>query len=147
MLREKQAAFGAELIQIATMGIVKTSILHFYRRIFIFREFQIAAMIMICLVASFTLSVFLVRTELDSCLEIISEQKQIVLFSKWPISGQWSPQAPYRLDPAKEVIAFASGNFVLDMITLCMPLLAIRKLQMSLQRKISLVGIFWLGGS
>lgn len=41
--------------------------------------------------------------------------------------------------------AFTAMDIVLDLIILCLPLPVIRSLQMDFRRKMSLLGIFWLG--
>ncbi|KAL2047496.1 hypothetical protein ABVK25_011480 [Lepraria finkii] len=119
---------GCELSQIATMGFVKASLLFYYKRIFVSRFFVIASNTLIILIACFTASIFLAQ-----------------LFSKWPIYEQWNPEAAYNISIPALLTFFVAGNSTFDLITLCLPLLVIRTLQMKTHRKVILSSIFALG--
>ena len=44
------------------------------------------------------------------------------------------------------ILATAGMSIVFDLMVLCFPLPVVRKLQMPTGRKITITGIFWLGG-
>ncbi|KAI1383945.1 uncharacterized protein F4822DRAFT_418099 [Hypoxylon trugodes] len=117
-----------ENFQIAGMALVKISLLLYYSRIFILRPILIAANVLIAITSVFALSIILVN-----------------IFDKWPVSEQWNPLAPYTVNVSALLISFCAGNAVLDVLTLVLPLLTIRNLQMNAGRKLVLSVIFSLG--
>ena len=70
---------------------------------------------------------------------------QTIIFSKWPIYEQWNPKAPYNINISAILITFVAGNTLLDLLTLILPLAALRSLQMNTHRKLTLSTIFGLG--
>ena len=53
--------------------------------------------------------------------------------------------APYDISISALLIFFVAGNSIFDLLTLCLPLLVIRTLQMKPHRKVVLSSIFALG--
>ncbi|TAQ83786.1 hypothetical protein B7494_g7887 [Chlorociboria aeruginascens] len=114
--------------QIAGMGFVKISLLLYYSRIFISRNFIRAANILIGVVVVFNLAIILFN-----------------IFDKKKVHDQWNPTVPYTLNVSALLIAFTAGNAILDILTLSLPILTIRNLQMNAGRKLILSVIFSLG--
>ncbi|KAF4612595.1 hypothetical protein G7Y89_g15584 [Cudoniella acicularis] len=123
-----KANFALENFQVAGMALVKISLLLYYSRIFVSRSFIITANILIGVATAFSLSVILVN-----------------IFDKWPVHEQWDPMKPYTLNVSTLLISFTAGNALLDILTLCLPLLTIRNLQMNSGRKLILSVIFSFG--
>ncbi|EHA19806.1 hypothetical protein ASPNIDRAFT_39233 [Aspergillus niger ATCC 1015] len=123
--------FACENAQIATMGVIKVSLLFFYRRIFgISRPFVIASNVLIALISSFTLAIVLA-----------------VIFSKWPVYLQWDPTAPYDINASAILICYVAGNSLFDLLTLALPIAAVQKLQMDQSKKLFMSVIFVLGST
>lgn len=75
---------------------------------------------------------------------------QMVLFAARGVSSWWdTPVAlegtQYNLSPPQLITGFAVVDIALDLTIIIMPLPAIRKLHMSIQKKIYVSGIFLLG--
>lgn len=64
-----------------------------------------------------------------------------------PIKKAWSPLTPgHCIEPLSLILGLQAGNVALDITILTLPIYAVSKLQMSLAKKISVLGIFLLGG-
>ncbi|GLA55396.1 hypothetical protein AnigIFM63604_002044 [Aspergillus niger] len=123
--------FACENTQIATMGVIKVSLLFFYRRIFgISRPFVMASNVLIALISSFTLAIVLA-----------------VIFSKWPVYLQWDPTAPYDINASAILICYVAGNSFFDLLTLVLPIAAVQRLQMDQSKKLFMSVIFVLGST
>lgn len=70
---------------------------------------------------------------------------QAVIFSKWPVYDQWNPAVPYNINASAILVAFVTGNTLLDLFTLFLPLAGIRSLQMDSRRKLMLSAVFSAG--
>ena len=70
---------------------------------------------------------------------------QSIIFSKWPVHEQWNPEAPYNINISAILITFVAGNTIFDLLTLSLPLVALRSLQMTSQRKLLSATIFSFG--
>ena len=68
-----------------------------------------------------------------------------IIFSKWPVSDQWNPVVPYNINASAVLIVFVVGNTLFDLLTLSLPLAALRNLQMDTHRKLLLSTVFSLG--
>ncbi|KAH7394353.1 hypothetical protein BKA66DRAFT_606553 [Pyrenochaeta sp. MPI-SDFR-AT-0127] len=124
-----QANLGLENAQVLCMGLIKISLLLYYKRIFVLESFQIITNILIGVVIAFEMSIIIV-----------------VLLSKGtPISKQWDPMEPFTLNISAILIAFCAGNTALDVITLILPLSVVRNLHVSASKKLLLSVIFTLG--
>ena len=68
------------------------------------------------------------------------------IFAADPVSSVWNPLAPkLRYDYSAFALAVAGMSMVFDVIVLCFPLQPIRHLQIPIRRKVTIMGIFWLG--
>jgi hypothetical protein len=67
------------------------------------------------------------------------------MFSATPISNFWDEFGHTTLNLGYWNITMASLDVSLDILVLCLPLPMIRNLKISTRRKLSLLGIFWLG--
>ena len=126
------------------MGFVKVSLLLFYRRIFITHGFLWKSGILIGLITSFTLAILLV------CEKPLNERMRLIsflatIFCKWPVYDQWNPEAPYNLNASALLITYVAGNTLFDLLTLSLPLVALRGLQMDTHRKVMLSVVFSFG--
>jgi hypothetical protein len=138
---------GLENSQVACMGVIKISLLLYYRTIFVHEVYQIITNILIGVVAAFEFSIIMV-SESASVFELgpLLTIRQAVLFSKGiPISNQWNPMLPFSLDISAILIAFCAGNTALDVMTLVLPITAISSLRLSTSKKLVLSVIFSLG--
>jgi len=111
-----------------SIGLVKLSVVCFYKRIFITPRFHLIANIVMVFDILWLVAAFLTQ-----------------LFSAWPISQWWTFGGHRDMNYGAFITAFAAMDIFLDIVTLCLPIPAIRKLQMSRTRKFQLMGIFWLG--
>lgn len=68
-------------------------------------------------------------------------------FQCTPIEKAWLILIPGKcVDPLKYIIGVHTTNLALDIIILALPVSAVWRLQMSMAKKISVAGIFLLGG-
>ncbi|MCJ1432687.1 hypothetical protein MMC27_002044 [Xylographa pallens] len=112
---------------IIAVALVKLSVLCFYGRLFAIRRFPVAIKIMIVIVIAWLIS-FLFAT----------------FFQVWPLWCNWITCVPTTNYPVMYVCSSVT-DIVLDIAILCLPAFFIRKLQMSLSRKIALGAVFGLG--
>ncbi|MCJ1404062.1 hypothetical protein MMC11_007287 [Xylographa trunciseda] len=112
------------------LTLIKISILLFYRRIFATKQFRRWTNI----VGFFVIAWFLVNNFLAA-------------FQCNPISKAWLIELPgHCVDPLSWIIGIHSANIALDLVILALPVSAVLRLQMSTANKISVAGIFLLGG-
>ncbi|TGO70129.1 hypothetical protein BOTNAR_0003g00220 [Botryotinia narcissicola] len=109
-------------------GIVKCSVLMFYKRIFATSKFHLAANITLVAVSLWILASFFTQ-----------------IFSAWPVSDWWTFGKSFDMNYGAMVTSFAAMDIFLDVLILCLPLPVIKHLQMTRTRKFQIVGIFWLG--
>lgn len=76
---------------------------------------------------------------------ITSKLPQSAAFSAWPISDFWNLQGKMNLDFGVWATTMAALDVLFDLLVLCLPLPVIAHLQITTKRKISLIGMFWLG--
>ncbi|OJJ78031.1 hypothetical protein ASPBRDRAFT_191292 [Aspergillus brasiliensis CBS 101740] len=120
-----------ENAQVATMGVIKISVLFFYRRIFgISRRFVTASNVLIALITSFTLATILA-----------------IIFSKGPVYRQWDLTASYNTNPSAIIICYIAGNSFFDLLTLALPIAAIQRLHVDQSKKLFVSVIFVLGNT
>ncbi|KAI4094348.1 MAG: hypothetical protein LQ344_002248 [Seirophora lacunosa] len=112
------------------IALIKMSVLLFYRRIFATAQFRlrtniVGALVIVWLVINTFLTAFQCR----------------------PIRKFWSPLTPgHCIDALGIILGLQAANVALDIIVLTLPIFAVLKLQMSMVKKISVLGIFLLGG-
>lgn len=126
-----QIAFASEFFYIFTVGIVKLSLLLYYRRIFVlslvsprFRRMND----IVLGVAGLWMLAFFITT----------------LLQARPISWNWTEVGSVS-NLHDFFICEAVTNIALDLTVLCMPMLIVYRMCMSLRKKILVVGIFGLG--
>lgn len=113
-----------------SLASIKISILLFYKRIFIIKPFEICVQIAIAILTAWGVS---------SCIA------QLLVGD--PINSMWRSQGPkLRYNYPAYDRAYAIMSLIFDVLVLCFPLPVIRSLKMSTKRKITVSGIFWLGG-
>ncbi|KAF7945535.1 hypothetical protein EAE96_010302 [Botrytis aclada] len=108
-------------------GVIKSSVVLFYKRIFISPRFQLLGNILL---------------GFDICWLITATFGHA--FSAWPVSNWWISFTT-DMDYEAFLISMAVFDLALDVVTLCLPVPAILRLQMNKKRKASLVAIFALG--
>ncbi|PLB48663.1 hypothetical protein P170DRAFT_356740 [Aspergillus steynii IBT 23096] len=122
--------FANEISYTLLVPSIKISILLLYRRIFPVRKFQIASWIVTGLVCSWCLAVFL--TVLVQCR---------------PISLNWDKsQEGTCLDAKQFFFGNAISNLLIDVVILTMPIPMVLQLQLRTSQKLTILGIFLLGG-
>ncbi|MCJ1245732.1 hypothetical protein MMC30_002936 [Trapelia coarctata] len=111
------------------LALVKISILLFYKRIFVTPSFRLACDVMIGIVSAWG------ATNLIAQLNMAHPIYQV-----WNVMGNF-----VTWDYSSFALATAGISIGLDVITLCLPLPVIGKLQMKRNQKLMTAGIFWLG--
>uniref|UniRef100_A0A093VKE7 Rhodopsin domain-containing protein n=1 Tax=Talaromyces marneffei PM1 TaxID=1077442 RepID=A0A093VKE7_TALMA len=131
IVRFRKIAFASEFFYIFTVGIVKLSLLLYYRRIFVlslvsprFRRMND----IVLGVAGLWMLAFFITT----------------LLQARPISWNWTEVGSVS-NLHDFFICEAVTNIALDLTVLCMPMLIVYRMCMSLRKKILVVGIFGLG--
>lgn len=119
------------VIEKPAFGLIKLSVLLFYRRIFVTRPFRFYNDIVIVLILLWTI-VFLC-TEIFSCGIHPAEQ-----WSKNHSAGRC-------INQTQLLLWFTITDVVSDIVVLAMPYGCIKKLQLDKRRKIGVAGIFMLG--
>ena len=112
---------------IIAVGLVKLSVLCFYGRIFAITRFPVSVNILLILVLAWLVS-FLFAT----------------FFQVWPLWCNWIACVPTTNYPVMYVCSSVT-DIALDICILCLPAFFLHNLQISLNKKIGLVGIFGLG--
>jgi hypothetical protein len=106
------------------------SILLLYRRIFSVPKFQLASLLTGILVLSWCLSVFIT-----------------VLLQCRPIALNWNKQLSGTcINPKPFFFGNAISNLIIDAVILALPIPMVLQLQLRLSQKLSILGIFLLGG-
>ena len=125
--------FATQFLYLISSTLVRLSILFFYRRIFVTRNFRLAVYFMCVIVVSWFIAFFFA-----SLLQII------------PVSNNWSITASARKNQ-KQINEFpmytmtAVTEILLDIIILAMPLFVIWRLQMRPAFKWQVSGMILLG--
>ncbi|MCJ1246387.1 hypothetical protein MMC30_003594 [Trapelia coarctata] len=119
----------ADLILVfLTYGLIKLSMIYFYKRIFTTAAFQRVADIALIATACWTLGVVL-----------------SFIFMTTPISDFWDQFGRTNVSFGALSVTSSTLEVVLDIATLCLPLPVLRSLQISTRRKFYLLCVFWLG--
>jgi hypothetical protein len=130
---EANADFQAVVISAAsypwTLGLVRIALLMFLLQIFPNRRFQLAVKLLIVYTSLHTLAFFFA-----------------VIFQCSPVSFAWDKElGGHCLNLTALTYAAAVLSGVLDCITLLLPLNELRKLQLSLDKKLGVIFIFIIG--
>ncbi|KAK6811102.1 hypothetical protein RU639_012903 [Aspergillus parasiticus] len=115
---------------IASLVLVKVSILLFYRRIFVTRWFQFAVWAYIAILLAWGIACLVAQTVAGN-----------------PVTAAFNPLAvnPLRYNYNHFTIAVTGMSMCFDLIVLCFPIPVIHRLMISTRQKVQLAGIFWLG--
>lgn len=72
----------------------------------------------------------------------------LIIFQCNPMDAFWTKQffSQYCIDITKLLLGYELTNFFIDVLILCIPIGAVRKLNLPLLKKIAVTGIFLLGG-
>lgn len=128
--RKAQATYAGYQTYGVAITLIKISVLLFYRRIFATPQFRLRTNIVGALVLAWLL--------INNLLTALQCR---------PIKKAWSPLTPgHCIEPLSLILGLQAGNVALDITILALPIFAVSKLQMSLAKKISVLGIFLLGG-
>ncbi|KAF2198219.1 hypothetical protein GQ43DRAFT_494122 [Delitschia confertaspora ATCC 74209] len=116
-----------------TLALVKISIMQFYYRIFATKAsniFRYSAQVMYGILILWWISSII-------CQFLVTD----------PVNASWNPliKFKYRYNYNDWTLAFASLSLVFDVVILFFPLPMIKKLHIDFKRKMSVMGIFWLG--
>ncbi|KAJ1715002.1 hypothetical protein AFGD_004086 [Aspergillus flavus] len=122
--------FANEISYTLLIPSIKISILLLYRRIFSVRNFRIASLITGGLVVSWCLAVFIT-----------------VLLQCRPIALNWNKTLEGTcIDPKQFFFGNAISNLLIDVVILALPIPMVLQLQLRLSQKLTILGIFLLGG-
>jgi len=109
------------------VALVKLSVLYFYGRIFSVGRLRLTIQITIAVTIAWLIS-FLFAT----------------FFQIWPLWCNWITCDPTTNYPVMYLLSSIT-DLLLDIFILCLPACFIKDLQMSLDKKIGVIGIFGLG--
>lgn len=128
--KQSQCFFANEISYTLLVPSIKISILLLYRRIFTVRSFRIASLITGGLVISWCLAVFIT-----------------VLLQCRPIALNWNKALEGTcIDPKQFFFGNAISNLLIDVVILALPIPMVLQLQLRLSQKLTVLGIFLLGG-
>ncbi|MCJ1327437.1 hypothetical protein MMC10_004106 [Thelotrema lepadinum] len=123
--------YAEPVVGLAALGVIKLSIVCFYKRIFTTRAFGITCNAFLALIICWTIGALVGQ-----------------IFQLWPIYDNWSIEvsnADAPLNYPAFLMAIAVFDLAIDVAILCLPVRPTIKLQMSKKRKYSILGIFALG--
>jgi hypothetical protein len=113
------------------LGLVKSSILVFYKSIFFGKPFKIASYVALGLVGSWTVAFFFAN-----------------LFTCWPVSPFIEPFYKNNcIDGLSMWYAMAISDTIIDFLILFLPIPVVLKLQLPLRQKIGVLVMFLLGAT
>ncbi|KOS38776.1 hypothetical protein ACN38_g10398 [Penicillium nordicum] len=122
--------FANEISYTLLVPSIKVSILLLYRRIFSVPKFRLVSLVTGCLVLSWCLAVFIT-----------------VLLQCRPISLNWNKeQTGTCINPKPFFFGNAISNLLIDVVILALPIPMVFQLQLRLSQKLTVLGIFLLGG-
>ncbi|KAJ5507773.1 hypothetical protein N7527_009916 [Penicillium freii] len=126
----EKSFFANEISYTLLVPTIKISILLLYRRIFSVPKFQLASLLTGGLVLSWCLSVSIT-----------------VLLQCRPIALNWNKQLSGTCINSKQFFfGNAISNLIIDAVILALPIPMVLQLQLRLSQKLSILGIFLLGG-
>ena len=124
-----QCKFASQILAKAGLGVTKASIVVFYMNIFATKAFRLRAYVMLALIIGWTLSFFFSN-----------------LFTCYPISPL--VEAFYHnncVNGTSMWYASCISDFITDFMILAMPVPMVLKLQLPLQQRLAILGMFMLG--
>lgn len=120
--------FAGQFLYLFTIGLVKVSIVLFYKRIFVTNGFKKVAWGLLVLIGMWLTAFFLTT-----------------LFQSWPISRNWTGVGENIMDAKVMYVALAASDLALDIIILVTPLPVIKNLGIALEKKLAIATLFGLG--
>lgn len=127
-----QCRYANLIITTLNLGVVKTSILLFYRRLFTVKVFMIASAIMIGFVAAWTIS--FVSAAAAQC---------VPAHDFWDLFEK--DYLPYCINVQTMYQALAYSDLILDVMVLAFPIPMVVSLQLPWRKKIKIIDLFLLG--
>lgn len=130
VLARSKLVVADQIVYNPAVVAIKSSILLLYRRLFPGRHFHI---VLWC-VGGFVLSYSFAQSVVE-------------VFECSPVNSLWNPQVKGKcINLSAELVASSVLNVVTDVFILVLPLPILWRLQISMERKLQLIGIFSLGG-
>ncbi|KAI0194213.1 hypothetical protein F4808DRAFT_464518 [Astrocystis sublimbata] len=124
-----KTVFVLELLTWPAVGAAKIAVLLLYKRIFVTPRFVTTVWVLIGVVIAWTITFTF-----------------SVGFSRIPVQAHWDSSVPYHsVDLVKLFTTGLATDFITDFLILLLPVYKVWQLQMSLSRKLTLIGIFLLG--
>ena len=123
----EQLSFGSEFFYVSSVGIVKASILMYYKRIFINRGFVRAAYLMLVAVCAWMVAFFF-----------------STLFQAMPVYGNWIATG-HTIDLRAMLLGEAVTDIALDLLILSLPVFVIKRVNITFERKVMGTAIIGLG--
>ncbi|MCJ1246815.1 hypothetical protein MMC30_004024 [Trapelia coarctata] len=125
-----KAFYASQILYYLTMTPTKLSVLFLYRRIFTTRTFHLIALAVIAIVIAWCIGGLLPT-----------------IFQCRPLPAAWDSNVQGQcVDVPKLFLAGTVANLLTDVLILCLPLRVIWKLKLSLRDRITVSGIFLVGG-
>jgi rhodopsin domain-containing protein len=113
-----------------TVGLNKVAIILLYLRIFISKNFRIAAYVVLFILTAWTIGT--VGATIGQCV---------------PIQAAWDKNVKAQcINSDRFWVAYAVGNILTDVLVLALPIPSILSLKLNMRDKVLLCGIFLLGG-
>lgn len=131
-MRSRQCRYADEVITTLNLGVVKISILLFYRRLFTVRSFKITSAIMIAIVAGWTAS-FTMAT--------IVQCNPPSYF--WRLLEEEYPQHCFQIFAMYQGLAVS--DFILDVLVLALPIPVVVSLHLPWKTKIKVIDVLMFG--
>ncbi|KAH8595616.1 hypothetical protein B0O99DRAFT_151461 [Bisporella sp. PMI_857] len=121
--------YYSEMLYVIAISLVKVSILLFYHRVFVNRNFRILNHVAIASVAAFAISITLV-----------------IIFQCWPVYAVWDRMVPHKcINMNALTLACGSISVAQDVFILLMPLPQIICLHMDFKKRMILLSMFSVG--
>ncbi|KID82699.1 MFS transporter, FHS family, L-fucose permease [Metarhizium guizhouense ARSEF 977] len=123
--------FAVNILSIVGLGLVKSSILIFYKNIFSVRPFRIAVYVMLGLVAAWTISYFFAN-----------------LFTCFPVTALIEPFYSNKcIDAVPMWLSVVVTDLIVDIGILLMPVPMVLRLQLPWRERLGVLGMFSLGAT
>ncbi|KAF2642724.1 hypothetical protein P280DRAFT_540606 [Massarina eburnea CBS 473.64] len=130
MQHSLEAFYASLLVYNLSLGLIKTSILLQYRRVFTTRRFQVVCWLVLTAVVIHT--TWSVLGSILACL---------------PVRAFWTKETPAKcIDQFSMWFTNAGINITTDFIIILLPIPVIKSLNLAKRQKLALMGIFAVGG-
>lgn len=129
-LERSKIVVATQIVYNPAVVAIKSSILLLYRRLFPGRRLKIILWCVGGFVVSYSIA-----------------QSLVEVFQCSPVNALWNPQVKGKcIDLDDELLVSSALNVSTDVLILVIPLPILWRLQISMERKVQLIGIFLLGG-